>query len=108
MDVNQLGMFAFSVLVIGFAIGKSISNPAPTPVQDNRTPVRFDDGSVVMIDPNDPIDIATLKMMQEQSDLPIPTANPASSSINQARDISQFDWSAKDFEVRTSEGGSDD
>jgi len=119
MDVNmmtQLWMGLFAVVIVLFnifiwtvEIWKSRRPPVMVSVdksEDHLVPVQFQDGSVAMIDPNNPDEVAVVAALyqegqQAQQSAPQDAFYSPNAGGMPSKDISEYDWSKEDYETKT-------
>jgi hypothetical protein len=90
----------FNLTLISWRIHNSKHRKREGEPTVTKVPVKFDDGSVAWVDPNDPNEVALVASMQQPT-APSETFYSPTAGGMPAKDISEYDFSKEDYEVKT-------
>lgn len=104
MDINMIATLSLSVMCGVYWIYLGVAKPPlrkkKEVVEESRlVSIEMSDGSVAVIDPRDPIQVAAIREVHEESQQPKQV--DAFYSPMPGKDISEYDFDQVDYEVKT-------
>jgi hypothetical protein len=104
LEQMWFGLIASSIIVFNLILWSVhlLRTPKHVEASDHRVAVRFEDGSVAMVDPNNPQEVSAVAELGQSTQEAEPQhAFYSPGGGMPARNISEYDFSKEDYEVKT-------